>query len=86
MSSFSPSGNFEMDDLTMWVGIARAAKGSFAQKSGRKLNYQLGMEFMSDARVMHDWAGPGTALDTNLDEGVARTFHTSWVRQMKAGR
>jgi phenylpropionate dioxygenase-like ring-hydroxylating dioxygenase large terminal subunit len=86
MSTFSPSGNFEMDDLTMWVGIARAAKGLFAQKSGRKLNYQLGMEFMSDARVMPDWPGPGTAIDTNLEEGVSRTFHKSWVRQMKAGR
>lgn len=84
MSTFSPSGNFEQDDLTVWMGIARSAKGVFAQHAGRKLNYQLGMEFMSDARVMADWPGPGTAIDTNLEEGVSRTFHHSWVKKMRA--
>lgn len=86
MSTFSPSGNFEQDDIVVWRGIARSAKGLFAQSSGRKLNYQMGMEFMSDARVMADWPGPGTAIDTNLEEGVCRTFHRSWVRKMRAER
>lgn len=83
MSTFSPSGNFEEDDLIVWMGIARAAKGRFAQLSGRKLNYQLGLEYMSDARVMPDWPGPGTAIDTNLEEGVCRTFHRAWLRKMQ---
>jgi phenylpropionate dioxygenase-like ring-hydroxylating dioxygenase large terminal subunit len=86
MSTFSPSGNFEQDDVTVWMGIARSAKGVFAQQSGRKLNYQMGMEFMSDARQLPDWPGPGIAMDTNLEEGVCRTFHQSWVKKMRAAQ
>jgi phenylpropionate dioxygenase-like ring-hydroxylating dioxygenase large terminal subunit len=84
MSTFSPSGNFEQDDLTVWMGIARSAKGVFAERSGRKLNYQMGLEFMSDARVLNNWPGPGTAIDTNLEDGVCRTFHNSWLRKMRS--
>jgi hypothetical protein len=84
MSTFSPSGNFEQDDLTVWMGIARSAKGVFAEQSGRKLNYQMGLEFMSDARVLPGWPGPGTAIDTNLEDGVCRTFHHSWIRKMRS--
>jgi hypothetical protein len=30
------------------------------------------MEFMSEARVLDDWQGPGIVYDSNLEEGVQR--------------
>jgi phenylpropionate dioxygenase-like ring-hydroxylating dioxygenase large terminal subunit len=84
-SNFGPSGNFEQDDAITWEGIARSAKGGFAKRTGMKLNYQMGLEFMSEARVMDDWPGPGKVYDTNQEEGVQRTFWNHWYRAMRAG-
>ena len=81
-STFSVSGNFEQDDSIAWAGVARSAGGRFARKSGMMLNYQMGMDFMSDARVMDNWEGPGTVYDSNLEEGVQRTFFNHWLREM----
>jgi phenylpropionate dioxygenase-like ring-hydroxylating dioxygenase large terminal subunit len=81
-ATFSVSGNFEQDDSIAWAGVARSAGGQFAKKSGMLLNYQMGMEFMSDARVLKEWPGPGVAYDSNLEEGVQRTFFNHWYREM----
>jgi phenylpropionate dioxygenase-like ring-hydroxylating dioxygenase large terminal subunit len=82
VATFSPSGNFEQDDTIVWGGVARAASGVFARKVDAKLNYQMGLEWMSDARVMPNWPGPGTVYDSNLEEGVQRTFFRHWIREL----
>ena len=82
VASFSPSGNFEQDDSIAWAGVSRAAKGQFAKRQNVNLNYEMGLEGMSEARVMNDWPGPGVVYDSNLEEGVQRTFWRHWSRAM----
>lgn len=82
VASFSPSGNFEQDDSIAWTGVSRAAKGVFAKSQNVALNYQMGLEGMSDAKIMSDWPGPGVVYDSNLEEGVQRTFWRHWSRAM----
>ena len=82
VANFSPSGNFEQDDTIVWGGVARAAKSVFAEQVQAKLNYQMGLEWMSQARLLKDWPGPGVVYDSNLEEGVERTFFRHWLREM----
>jgi phenylpropionate dioxygenase-like ring-hydroxylating dioxygenase large terminal subunit len=84
VASFSPSGNFEQDDAIAWAGVSRAAKGQFAKRHDVMLNYQMGLDGMSDAKVMRNWPGPGIVYDSNLEEGVQRTFWRHWSRAMSA--
>lgn len=85
VANFSPSGNFEQDDSVTWGGVARSAKGVFARNSNMQLNYEMGLPEVSTARLMKDWPGPGEVYDTNLEEGVQRTFFNHWCRAMTAG-
>lgn len=82
LGTFSPSGNFEQDDFAVWDGIAEAAGSVFVEKSGRELNYQMGLEQATDAEIDETWEGPGTAWNTNLEEGTCRTFHGNWHKSM----
>jgi phenylpropionate dioxygenase-like ring-hydroxylating dioxygenase large terminal subunit len=82
MSSFSPSGSFEQDDVAIWPGIARSARTVFAELNDIKLNYQMGMGEMGDSPHLQDWPGPGVAEASNAGEGGLRTFHNTWLRQM----
>lgn len=82
LGTFSPSGNFEQDDLAVWDGIAEAAGSVFAEKHGFEMNYQMGLPEMEGASIDEDWEGPGTAWDTNLEEGTCRTFHGNWYKSM----
>jgi len=82
MSSFSPSGSFEQDDVAVWPGIARSARTIFAQMNDIKLNYQMGLDAMGDSPPLEDWPGPGVAEASNAGEGGLRTFHNTWLRQM----
>lgn len=82
VANFSPSGNFEQDDVVVWAGVARAGRGAYASHIGLHLNFQMGMEGMSQARQMTDWVGPGVVYDSNLEEGVQRTFFNSWLKSM----
>ncbi|WP_238387001.1 aromatic ring-hydroxylating oxygenase subunit alpha [Natrialba swarupiae] len=82
VGTFSPSGNFEQDDLAVWDGIAEAAGSVYAEKNGVGYNYQMGMPGMSKASIDEDWHGPGTAWDDNLEEGTCRTFHGNWYKAM----
>ena len=84
VASFSPSGNFEQDDSIAWGGVSRAAKGVFAKRQNIMLNYQMGLPWMSEAKVIADWPGPGIAYDSNLEEGVQRTFWRHWSRAISA--
>ncbi len=83
VASFSPSGNFEQDDSIAWGGVSRAARGQFAKQQNITLNYQMGLEGMSEAKVMTDWPGPGIVYDSNLEEGVQRTFWRHWGRAIR---
>ena len=82
MSSFSPSGNFEQDDLAIWPGIARTASSVFAEMNDLKFNYQMGLDDMFDVEPIPDWPGPGVAMPSNAGEGGLRTFHRTWYRKM----
>jgi nitrite reductase/ring-hydroxylating ferredoxin subunit len=82
LGTFSPSGNFEQDDVAVWDGIAEAAGSVFADKHNLKMNYQMGMDAAGDASIEDDWDGPGTPWDTNLEEGTCRTFHGNWRKAM----
>lgn len=82
VASFSPSGNLESDDTTVWTGIARTGRTTFARRSGAQLNYEMGLPGMSDARPLRGWPGPGVVYDSNLEEGVQRTFFRHWLAEM----
>ena len=84
VASFSPSGNFEQDDSIAWAGVSRAAKGQFAKQQNIMLNYQMGLAGMSEAKIIADWPGPGIVYDSNLEEGVQRTFWRHWSRAISA--
>ena len=81
-ANFSVSGNFEQDDSVPWAGIARASAGRFAKNSNMLLNFQMGMEGVTETRPLADWPGPGVVYDSNLEEGVMRTFYNHWHREM----
>ncbi len=82
INSFSPSGNYEQDDIAVWRGISEAGGSLFAKRFNVKLNFQMGFDWMSDTRPRNDWGGPGTAYDSNLEEGTQRTFWRSWLKTM----
>lgn len=86
MSSFSPSGSFEQDDVTVWPGIARSASTVFAEMNNVKLNYQMGFGNMADVEPLRDWVGPGTAVSSNAGEGGLRTFHKTWFERMTGSK
>jgi hypothetical protein len=85
MSSFSPSGSFEQDDVAIWPGIARTAASVFAETHDMKFNYQMGLGENFDVAPLADWPGPGVAIPSNAGEGGLRGFHWTWYRQMTAG-
>jgi len=82
MNSFSPSGNFEQDDVAVWPGVARSASTVFAEMNNIKLNYQMGLGGMGDVQPMADWPGPGVATPSSAGEGGPRTFHRTWYERM----
>ncbi|HEY8691366.1 MAG TPA: Rieske 2Fe-2S domain-containing protein [Chloroflexota bacterium] len=84
MGTFSPSGNFEQDDVTVWSGISRSAGSVFTALQDVRLNYQMGMPGMSTVEPLADWAGPGVAWPSNAGESGLRTFHRRWIGQMTA--
>lgn len=86
MSSFSPAGSFEPDDVAVFGSIARSASTLFAEMNDVKLNYQMGLGSMSDVETLPDWPGPGVAAASNAGEEGLRTFHRSWYRHMVAAR
>lgn len=83
VATFSPSGNFEQDDSVVWGRVVRPAASLFATQAAIQLNYQMGLPGMSAARVTPDWPGPGVVYDSNLEEGVQRTFFRHWLREMR---
>lgn len=83
ISTFSISGNFEVDDFAVWNGIAEAAGSTFTKRVNPKANYQMGMDGMGDLEdISNEWPGPGTVYNTNFEDGTLRTFYKSWHRAM----
>jgi len=83
ISTFSLAGNFEVDDFAVWDGITEAAGSEFTKTIGKQSNYQMGVGTMSDAREVSDeFPGPGTAYETNFEDGTMQTFYRSWHRKM----
>lgn len=87
ITTFSVSGNFEVDDFAVWDGITEAAGSSFARETNRKSNYQMGVGGMSESTDISDsWDGPGTVIDTAFEDGTMQTFYRSWYRAMTGQR
>ncbi|WP_425417614.1 aromatic ring-hydroxylating oxygenase subunit alpha [Oricola indica] len=82
MSSFSPSGSFEQDDVALWPGVARSASMTYAQVNNVKANYQMGLGPMSDVEPLKDWSGPGVAVPSNAGESGLRTFYNTWIDRL----
>jgi phenylpropionate dioxygenase-like ring-hydroxylating dioxygenase large terminal subunit len=84
MTSFSPAGHFEQDDVTVWSGVARSAGSTFGKLREVSLNYQMGMPGMGATQPLSEseWAGPGTAWPSNGGEAGLRAFHGHWVARM----
>lgn len=87
ISTFSVSGNFEVDDFAVWDGITEAAGSSFVRRNNRKSNYQMGMKDMSDSKNISDeWEGPGDVINSAFEDGTMQTFYRSWYRTMNGQR
>lgn len=82
VATFSPSGNFEQDDTIVWTGIARSGRSLYAKIAQPMLNYEMGLNGMSDLKTIETWPGPGTVYDSRLEDGVQRTFFRHWLREM----
>lgn len=83
ISTFSISGNFEVDDFAVWNGIAEAAGSTFTKRTNPKSNYQMGLGDMGDFEdISGEWPGPGTIYETNFEDGTMRTFYDSWYKSM----
>lgn len=82
VSRFGPSGNMEQDDTVVWGSIARAARTTYARTAQLKINLQMGLEGMSEAKVLTDWPGPGLVYDRELEEGSQRTILRHWLAEM----
>lgn len=77
VQNFGAAGLFEQDDTVVWGGAASAGRSPFARKF-MKLNYQLGLDGMSDFEPIPDWPGPGFASTTGYGELNQRQFWQHW--------
>jgi phenylpropionate dioxygenase-like ring-hydroxylating dioxygenase large terminal subunit len=77
-----PSGHVMMDDLAVWNGIGLSAKSVFAVKKMALFNLQLGSGKIAEGKFNAKWPGPGRCVNTNLEEGVQRTFWKRWVKEI----
>jgi nitrite reductase/ring-hydroxylating ferredoxin subunit len=80
---FSSSGIFEQDDTVAWSGGPSTGRSTFARQS-MKLNYQLGMDGMSDYELLPDWAFPGVASTSVYGEMNQLRWWQRWREEMMA--
>jgi len=81
--SFSPSGLLEQDDTAIWSGATTVGRSVFARQE-MKLNYQLGLDGMSDCDDVPDWIGPGKASSSVFGEGSQRLWLKQWHDRLTA--
>jgi nitrite reductase/ring-hydroxylating ferredoxin subunit len=79
IGTFSAGGIFEQDDSEPWQAIARNSRGAYARATGVKLNYAMGAAEISPI-PMSEWAGPGVAYATRLEDGAQRSFYRRWLQ------
>lgn len=82
MSTFSPSGIFEQDDVIPWRSITQAAGGAFARLLNPKLNYMQGFNGIGTSKPVPGWVGPGEAYSPRFEEGNQREFYKKWIADM----
>ncbi|WP_039936549.1 aromatic ring-hydroxylating oxygenase subunit alpha [Streptomyces himastatinicus] len=74
---FSPSGVFEQDDTVVWRGGPMVGRSAFARKD-MKLNFEMGLDGMSDYEPRLDWIGPGEASTSAFGEKNQRRWWQRW--------
>ncbi|BFI76888.1 Rieske 2Fe-2S domain-containing protein [Sulfurisphaera ohwakuensis] len=79
-ATFSSTGVIEQDDIFMWRGQTRAARGVIAEDI--ILNYQFGSLGVGDVDILKDIKWPGTVLNTNLSDIGLKTFWKRWALDM----
>lgn len=84
LSSFTPAGNWEQDDLAVWDGITQAAGTTTAEQRGVTTSYEMGLPGMSETELHTEWPGPGQTYNTHFQEGYSRWFHRRWQHEMTA--
>jgi hypothetical protein len=75
--SFGAAGVFEQDDTVAWSGGPGAGRSPFARRN-MKLNFQMGLDGMSECGEMVDWPGPGQATTNPFNERNQRRFWQHW--------
>jgi phenylpropionate dioxygenase-like ring-hydroxylating dioxygenase large terminal subunit len=86
-TTFSPAGAFEHDDVAIWEWLTEAAGTTFARTADTHLNYEMGMEGMSDTRRVDDeFPGPGMVNDSPWEEGYGRHMYSHWCDLMLTER
>jgi phenylpropionate dioxygenase-like ring-hydroxylating dioxygenase large terminal subunit len=83
-ASFSMSGIFETDDVTVWESATQTAGSKFSQKA-LSLNYQMGLNGMGNAEIDESWPCPGVAYYPRIGEGNQRYFYETYIKDMLGG-
>lgn len=84
MGTFSPSGNFEADDIGIWGGIADAAGSVFANQVDATTVFSMGDSEKSAAQIEDEWIGPGTAYSNGGVTDVNQLeFYQEWYETMR---
>ena len=82
-ATFSPSGNFEVDDIGIWDGIDDAAGSVFAERAEATTLFTMGSGEDAAAIVDEDWAGPGTAYtEGGMTDENQLDFYRTWHAAM----
>ncbi|RQG99440.1 aromatic ring-hydroxylating oxygenase subunit alpha [Natrarchaeobius oligotrophus] len=82
LSSFTPAGNWEQDDLAVWDGITEAAGSTVAKRQGVETSYEMGLGNMSNTEIHDEWPGPGVCYNNHYQEGYGRWFHRRWQEEI----
>ncbi|WP_209309511.1 aromatic ring-hydroxylating oxygenase subunit alpha [Haloarcula amylovorans] len=81
--TFSPSGNFEVDDVGIWNGIPDSAESVFAEKVDATTVFSMGSGDGAVAEIDEGWPGPGTAyIEGGKTDVNQRDYYRQWHETM----
>jgi len=84
--TFSPSGNFEVDDIGIWDGIPDSAESVFAGKVNATTVFSMGASEDASPELAEEWPGPGTAYREGGKTDVNQLdFYKQWYETMTKG-